>query len=489
MNFQYAERYKHLKTARYFLLIPTILLLISGVIMQYSCNYTSDILIDFSSFENFLSPLPVRQLVWIFIGGVIAIIISILDYKTLVKYIGKPLLFGAGIALIYLAVASFLHAENLPFIGSTKGGYRWLEGPGFLRIIKIQPSEFAKLGVTLYICDYFANYQNILHPSQSFFAQLGACLKWLWHKITGQDTTAFQVQIIQSAKQSIKELWHTFIWPILIIGIIILLVMMGRSMSMTILFVSQCLLLMLCSGTRFWLLAIAFIAIGYGVWCGHDYGRAAPFKIYQQTQLYQPVDEFGNPLHVSPYNFLGNEMLDGIFTPERLERLTSWKHPELLQMTGGAQLWRSQLALGSGGMHGLGFGESRIKRKYLPEAHNDFIISVIGEEFGFIGTLFCLIMYAWLVIAAFGIAWFAYPRLHYSLPALGLGLSLGGHAFINIGVASGFLPTTGITAPFLSYGGSSMIVSLVTIGLLISIANSAYKEGEYFMLNHNHDDF
>lgn len=488
MNPHYSDLHKHLKTARYLLLIPTILLLVSGVIMQYSCNYTSDILVDFSSFENFLSPLPVRQLVWIFIGGIAAIIISNLNYKAIVKYIGIPLLIGSVIALLYLAFASLIHAEHLPFIGSTKGGYRWLEGPGFLRIIKIQPSEFAKLGLTLFICDYFANYQTILHPSQSFFSQFSTCIKWLWNKITHQDNTELQNQIIKSAKQSFKEFWYTFLKPIIIIGIIIGLVMLGRSMSMTILFISQCLLLMLCSGTRFWLLIIAFASISYGVWCGHDYGRAAPFKIHQQTQFYQPIDEQGNPLQVSQYNFLGNKTLSIVFTPERLERLTSWKHPELLQMTGGAQLWRSQLALGSGGLHGLGFGESRIKRKYLPEAHNDFIISVIGEEFGYIGTLFCLIMYAWLVMAAFAIAWFAYPRLHYSLPALGLGLSLGGHAFINIGVASGFLPTTGITAPFLSYGGSSMIVSLITIGLLISIANSAYKEGEYFMLHHSHDN-
>ena len=140
------------------------------------------------------------------------------------------------------------------------------------------------------------------------------------------------------------------------------------------------------------------------------------------------------------------------------------------------QLWYSLLALGSGGIDGVGLGNSRLKRDYLPEKHNDFIISVLGEEFGYIGVCVVLLLYAGLVSSAFWIAILAQRNQLLMLSAVGFGLLIGCHAFINIGVASGFLPTTGITAPFLSYGGSSMIVSLVTIGLLMSVATTAERQ-------------
>ncbi|MDT8389030.1 MAG: putative peptidoglycan glycosyltransferase FtsW [Lentisphaeria bacterium] len=162
-------------------------------------------------------------------------------------------------------------------------------------------------------------------------------------------------------------------------------------------------------------------------------------------------------------------------SPERVSRVTSFKNPEDCQQDEGYQLWYSQLALGSGGVKGMGFTRSRIKHQYLPEAHTDFIVAIIGEELGFLGVAGLIALYLGLGGSAFWLAMLAHDRegmiLCGSIAAV---FTL--QSFVNISVVSGFGPTTGVTAPFLSYGGSSMIVSLVMVGLLL--ASSARGERE-----------
>ena len=162
------------------------------------------------------------------------------------------------------------------------------------------------------------------------------------------------------------------------------------------------------------------------------------------------------------------------FDPMRWGRLTIFMDPETNQRAGGYQLWNSLLALGSGGWSGMHLTESRLKANYLPEAHTDFIISIIGEELGYLGVLVVIFCYILWGFFAFRIAMTARNRTGM---LLGFALSLGivFQAIINLGVVSGLFPTKGMPAPFISYGGSNMVCSLLATGFLVSIAMDAWE--------------
>ncbi|MFW5996908.1 MAG: FtsW/RodA/SpoVE family cell cycle protein [Lentisphaeria bacterium] len=175
---------------------------------------------------------------------------------------------------------------------------------------------------------------------------------------------------------------------------------------------------------------------------------------------------------------LGGILLGSVFiylNPERLSRITSYQNPEEYQEGGSYQLWYSQLALGSGGWTGMGFTDSRLKHFYLPEAHTDFIAAILGEELGFIGILALMILYVLLLLSSFWIGFLAMDR-EGTMLAAGIGLLFAFHAFINLSVVSGFCPTTGVSAPFLSYGGSNIIASLLGAGILLNISRTTEKE-------------
>lgn len=161
-------------------------------------------------------------------------------------------------------------------------------------------------------------------------------------------------------------------------------------------------------------------------------------------------------------------------SPTRMQRLQYYRHPEEYQNDQTYQLWASQLAIGSGGWHGRGFTESRIKRSFLPEAHTDFIVAIIGEEIGFFGIVFLLSLYAVTVSTILWIGAMAVDQKGLLLCS-GIALAIGLRALVNIGVVGGFLPTTGVTAPLVSYGGSSIFATLTGIGLVLNISRVAGK--------------
>ena len=157
--------------------------------------------------------------------------------------------------------------------------------------------------------------------------------------------------------------------------------------------------------------------------------------------------------------------------------MTTYRNPEPIQQGEGYQLWHSQLALGSGGWAGLGITQSRMKQYYLPEAHTDFIVAIVGEELGFRGVLGLMLLYCLLGGSIFAMAALAQTK-GAILMCVGIGWTLAFQAFVNIGVVSGFGPTTGVTAPFLSYGGSSMLSCMAAVGLLLSVSRVCEKEAE-----------
>lgn len=155
--------------------------------------------------------------------------------------------------------------------------------------------------------------------------------------------------------------------------------------------------------------------------------------------------------------------------PVRMRRIQSWLHPEEHRKEGAYQAWQAMLALGAGGTSGLGLGNSRQKLGFIPEHHTDFIFSVIGEEMGLVATAGVLIGFILFVICGVYIAWHARDVFGLLL-AGGITFLIGMQAFINIGVVTSALPNKGLPLPFISYGGSSLLLMLISVGILISIA-------------------
>lgn len=157
------------------------------------------------------------------------------------------------------------------------------------------------------------------------------------------------------------------------------------------------------------------------------------------------------------------------FDSMRWGRMTIFMRPEDYAQGDGYQLYNSLLALGSGGWFGVGFTESRMKMSYLPEAHTDFILSIVGEELGYVTLILVMIAYIAFMCCAILIARNARTRQGMIL-AFCIGLFIGAQAVINIGVICGAFPTKGMPAPFISYGGSSLVTCLTASGFVLSVA-------------------
>ncbi|MSM40459.1 MAG: putative lipid II flippase FtsW [Geobacter sp.] len=146
--------------------------------------------------------------------------------------------------------------------------------------------------------------------------------------------------------------------------------------------------------------------------------------------------------------------------------LNPWEDPS----NSGFQIIQSWLAFGTGGVLGQGLGEGKQKLFYLPEAHTDFILSVVGEELGFIGVIVIAAMFFLLVWRTIRVAINA-EDLFGRFLAFGIAVLLGIEAFVNIGVVTGLLPTKGLALPFISYGGSSLLISLFAVGIVLNISS------------------
>lgn len=161
-----------------------------------------------------------------------------------------------------------------------------------------------------------------------------------------------------------------------------------------------------------------------------------------------------------------------VISPYRMERVSGFLNPWADPFDSGFQLVQSLIAFGRGEWFGVGLGASVQKLFYLPAAHTDFIVAVIAEEFGLLGVIGILILFVVLVGRAMKLSRIAEQqgKLFHARLAQGLGLLIGFQAMINIGVNLGVLPTKGLTLPFVSYGGSSMIASCFAVGLLLAIS-------------------
>ena len=344
------------------------------------------------------------QVIWVVLGMLAAVVTAMMPITWLRKYSAYGML-AVIVPLVYLAVAyaaSKLSPGSLryfPFVPSIKGAVRWFRFPcPGLGSIQIQPSEFAKFFLLLYLSSYYGGL----------------------------------------SRRQCKEFRLGVLVPSVLAGTLCFLVLLGKDLSTTVVIGLTYFVLMYLAGVRFRYL-LAIIAIGLAI------GVAAI-----------------------------------MLSPERVSRVTSYRAPETFKDDNSYQLWRSQLALGSGGMYGRGFTKGVIKT-YLPEQHTDFIVAVMGEELGFIAVAITLLLYALIFISASCVGFGSRERPDLLL-CVGIGSMLAIQALINISVVSGWCPTTGVTAPFLSYGGSSMVMTLALAGLVMNVsirnARAAMREME-----------
>jgi len=313
-----------------------------------------------------------KQTVWLLLSLGAGAYMAYVDLSLVRRF--TPLLFGLCILGLVLTL--------LPGIGvKVNGAQRWI-GLGPLRI---QPSEFAKIGLVLLFAHYFASNQR---------------------KIT--------------------TFTQGFMIPSILLGLIAGLILLQPDFGTAFLCGAVGATLMFQAGTSLrWLLPVASLAvIGFSI------------LVY--------------------------------FDPVRIRRVTSFLNVEENANDSSYQLWQGILAFGVGGLEGVGLGMGRQQMHFLPEAHTDFIFPVIGEELGLVFTLGILLCFLLL----FGLVCWRLRQarsLYEYLLAMGAILFVSLQAIINMGVVTGSMPTKGMSLPFISYGGSNLIVTFVMIGLVINV--------------------
>ncbi|HIR10076.1 MAG TPA: FtsW/RodA/SpoVE family cell cycle protein, partial [Candidatus Avoscillospira stercoripullorum] len=157
------------------------------------------------------------------------------------------------------------------------------------------------------------------------------------------------------------------------------------------------------------------------------------------------------------------------------DRIVAWQDPWADASDNGYQIVQSLYAIGSGGLMGLGLGRGRQKYLYLPEEHNDYIFAIVCEELGFVGAMVVLLLFVLLIIRGYWIAMHARDRFG-ALMVGGLTTLLALQVFFNIGVVTNFLPATGISLPFFSYGGTALLLQLFEMGLVLSVSRQSNNQ-------------
>jgi len=164
-----------------------------------------------------------------------------------------------------------------------------------------------------------------------------------------------------------------------------------------------------------------------------------------------------------------------MYTPYATLRVQTWLHPEENARDGGWQIIQSLYAIGSGGLTGLGWGQSRQKYLYLPEPQNDFIFSIVCEELGFIGAILVMALFVLLIWRGFVIAYHA-PDKFSAFVVMGIMVKVAVQFILNLAVVTNTIPNTGIPLPFFSYGGTALVVLMLEMGIILSISRYSYQD-------------
>ena len=362
------------KTFDVTLFSAVIILVIFGIIMIYSSSYIWALY----KYNDALKYVKAQSLFFI-IGIMIMIIVSKVDYTN--YYYQANIILGVCFLLLLLVL--------IPGIGTIRNGSRSWFGIGSFGI---QPSEFAKLGLTIFTAKYLAKNNKLVNRSLLGFLPI-------------------------------------LLITCLIFGLIMLQPDFGTGMVI--------------------ILSIAALLFVAGI----------NLKFFTTMSL------------------LGLVAMTGliIMAPYRIMRIISFLNPWRDPLGSGFQIIQSLFAIGPGGLLGLGFGNSIQKHFYLPEPQTDFIFSIISEEFGFMGVLiisffFGLILYRSIMTSL------QTDDLFAKYLTFGIIFQIILQALLNLMVVIGMVPVTGITLPFLSYGGSSLLITLIGIGIILNISRHQEKK-------------
>ncbi len=312
-----------------------------------------------------------RHMAFLAVGVTGFVCAMLVDVRQLRKY-APHLLIGIALALLFVGLLG-------PKIG---GARRWISIGAF----NVQPSEFAKLAVILYLADRIAK----------------------------------KTEGLKRFKQDLMPL-------IAVMGVMSLLILLGKDLGTTVVLMGVFLMMLFVGG----------IPVRYFAWL-----------------IAGCIPVIVGAILIEPY---------------RVKRLTGFLNPFQDIQGKSFQLYQSLLAIGSGGLFGKGLGQSQQKLFYLPAAHTDFIFAIIGEELGFIGAGAVILLFVMFGILGMMIVFRAKSSFN-QLFALGLVTLVLIEAIINIGVSTGAFPTKGLALPFISYGGSSLVVNLILVGLLLNLS-------------------
>ena len=316
-----------------------------------------------------------KQIIWLALSLLMGLYAAFMDLDWLRRK--SWIVFGLCIIALILTL--------VPGIGvKVNGAQRWI-GLGPLRI---QPSEFAKIGLVIILAAYFSN-----------------------------------------RHREIKSFLYGFLVPSVVVGLCCGLIILQPDFGTCFLCGAVAATMMFQAGTSLrWLLPVAGLAV-----------VAFSVLVY--------------------------------FDPVRIRRVTSFLDVEANANDSAYQLWQGMLAFGVGGLDGVGLGMGRQQMHFLPEAHTDFIFPVIGEELGLLVTAGIVISFLVLFASVF-LRLRQAPRLYEYLLAMGAILFVTLQAIINMGVVTGSLPTKGLSLPFISYGGSNLMVTFVLLGFVINVLKS-----------------
>ncbi|HET8694175.1 MAG: putative lipid II flippase FtsW [Burkholderiales bacterium] len=350
-------------------------LMAAGLVMVYSASIA---LPDSPKFANYApTHFFARHLFSILLSICTAAVVTQIPLAVWERW--APWLFVASLCLLILVL--------IPHVGKgVNGARRWLP----LGVMNFQPSELAKLAITLYASDYMVR------------------------------------------KMDVKERFFRAVAPMAVaVGVVGLLLLAEPDMGA--------------------FMVIAAIAMSI-LFLGGVNGR----MFFLITAV-----------------LIGAFVLMVTMSPWRRERIFAYLDPwtEKNALGKAYQLTHSLIAFGRGEIFGEGLGSSLEKLHYLPEAHTDFLLAVIGEEFGFIGVAVVILAFFWLVVRLFNIGRqaIALDRVFSGLVAQGVGVWMGGQAFINIGVNVGVLPTKGLTLPLMSYGGSGVLLNCIALAICLRV--------------------
>ena len=355
----------------YAILLTVTLLCAFGLVMVFSASYYYAQNTASTNYDGYYYIR--KQAVYLALGYPTMILLSFFDYKRLEGF----KVIGMLISLVLLvAVLIFGHELN--------GAKRWLVIAGQ----SIQPSEVAKFGMMLYMCEFMSKKHAVM-----------------------------------------KSFKYGMLPMLLVIGVVCGLVMLQPNMSMAVIM---------------GMLGYALLFVG-----GCD----------------------GKQMILLLIAAIGAFVLLAVIEPYRMARLTSFTDPWKDPLGTGYQLIQSFYAIGSGGLFGRGLNNSRQKLLFLTYGESDFIFAVVCEELGFFGALAILLAYGFIIYRGIRVALRCRDRFG-SLLAAGITVVFAIQIFVNIGVVTGAFPTTGQALPFISAGGSSMVIFLAAMGVLLNISRS-----------------